>query len=302
METLLGIRVYNERDTAVSKAIGWQNILPYFVRLKRKYTNKGDFEAHVRSRLEQPAKGWKIVDDLLETLYEGRKIPIASLRELKVKLTIGEGCYLKHVPYKQKNIKQLSDLKVTGGVYGAPITAALECREFGCKAYQDEIFSLLQPCGNTEINGGFSTKKQEWGQDVLPEKVKAYTVKPEREPNMDVVIRLRFAAPNYKTDTSHSRHAEILSGILFEAGNVYIRNFGGRASQIREAHVTCHNVRQVARIAKKNYPITQNDWRNLMQLLFETKVKTETFQCTGDYISAFRGGKHDVGGSFQITY
>ncbi|WP_022668429.1 hypothetical protein [Desulfospira joergensenii] len=307
-ETLMGLRVYKDRNTAVPLTKDWRNIHDYFNTLKKAFTEEEKYLSHVKSRIIGGVggiKGLKKTDAWLKSLWKKEKAPIEILKMLKVRLgEVGNGCNLTYSPYQRKTIANLSEL-VVKGLYSIPVKTALGCTDAGCVAYQQEIFSLLSNSGNVVINAGVtigSNLKKEYGQIAVPEKVKVYTVLPEREANMPVQIRVKFASKKYlESSAVHSRHVEILSGILFEAGNVYTGNFGANASKDTEAKVAAHNTRQVARIAK-NYPITQNDWRNLMKLFFATNVSALTFQCTANYVTAFKSGSHDIGANLQTNY
>ena len=181
-------------------------------------------------------------------------------------------------------MSKLDDLTLSGS-YADAITGAVTCGDAGCEAYQEAILTLLKNRADVRVNAYKTpgTKLAEYGQDRMPEKVKFYTRL--RQSDGRPQIEVLFAKDTYKTSSTHARHVEILSGILFEAGNVYCGNYH-QPSQKKEATVFTHNVRQVMGIAKR-HPITQTDWRNLMTLLLATDINVTTFKTTEMAVRAF---------------
>jgi len=197
-------------------------------------------------------------------------------------------------------VAQLTELD-TSGSYADAVTQALQCTDAGCKAYQEAILDLLKDRSDVRLNAYRNTspvKLKEYGQDVMKEKVKFYTKlrMSDSRPQIEVL----FASEKYKNSSSHARHVEILSGILFEAGNVYCGNYI-KPTKKKETEVFVHNARQVLGIAR-SHPVTQTDWRNVMTLLLATDVNVTTFKCTQMAFEAFAGADHDVSSKMKVGY
>jgi len=198
----------------------------------------------------------------------------------------------------------LGKLTRNKGVYEDAYTSAVGCTKDGCKAYQMAILQLLGSRDDVRVNLYKPAKptRDKYGLTAMPEKIKFQTsfTQAYQKPQIDVL----FGSDNYKTNFTCARHTEILSGILFEAGNVYTGNYGGgdrKPTQTQETAVFVHNARQVAGIAR-HHPITQNDWRNLMTLILATDTDLKTFKCTNMAVSAFTGSVHDLSSGQRVSY
>jgi hypothetical protein len=201
-------------------------------------------------------------------------------------------------------VDDLGKLARSKGSFEDAYTSAVGCTKDGCKAYQKAILQLLGNRDDVKLNlyKAAKAERQKYGLDVMPEKIKFLTrfTQAQKKPQIDVI----FGSDNYRNKFTCARHTEILSGILFEAGNVYSGNYGGGdrdPTQAQETAVFVHNARQVAGIARQ-HPVTQNDWRNLMTLILATDTDLKTFKCTKMAVDAFTGSVHDLSSGLKVAY
>jgi len=243
-------------------------------------------EQDIEKQLRELAKGKSLQDVFFESVFLDLSAANVHGNILQCQKSVGK-------------VAKLTDLTI-GGSYANAITGAMECTDAGCEAYQKAILELLRDRADVRVNA-YKTpgaKLQEYGQVVMPEKVKFYTRlrRSDSRPQIEVL----FASEKYKNPSSHARHVEILSGVLFEAGNVYCGNYDP-PSQRKETEVFAHNTRQVIGIAR-NHPITQTDWRNMMTLLLTTDINITTFKCTALAIRAFTVSAHDISSKMKVDY
>jgi len=175
---------------------------------------------------------------------------------------------------------------------------SLECNERGCSQYQVEIHDLLLNRKDIDIHSEMLLDDvlRKWNWPMNTARIKAECV--EWAARSKPRIRVRLPKVHYQNsgNLTCEDHNTILSGILFEAGNIYCGNWKVSDETSRlETCVTVDNCRRVLRIVGAGHPISQNDWRNLMALVIGMGVDLTTFEVTARALRYFGGTGHDSG-------
>jgi hypothetical protein len=313
MGEYLGINVLDGVNCSVPNG-EWYDVGMFIEVGRRRFPSDDKYYEFLKSRVESPTeeRGGKL-RTLLECVKGMRSVPLHLLKGLKLDLggasvncQLPPGHALKGTPTNVP-LGSVSDLENinTVGAYKNTIDMAIKCLIGNCVAYKMEMFQLLRNNGGVCINAGptiTGDQRKVAGQDKLPYLVGFSTFLPNDNIKDNVKIKVRFAHTDYKKGGC-TQHIEVLSGLLFESGNVYAGNFGAAASDNLEAQVTLDNTRRVARIASAGHKITQNDWRNLMLAVFGSDVDLGSFYFTANYLKVWKSFNHSVASDkINVTY
>ena len=216
-------------------------------------------------------KEW--LNALLTKLQEGKDA--SSIEELKLDFSsVKFSGKLKRtkIQYGTKHSKVKLPDRVQGyGDLPNGLRAALKCNKKSCAPYLPHIETLLKDFPEVEILGRAHSKKTKeehkqagWGAKSW--KISAYCQKPQYTPSHPRIFVSTTAAYR-KGALCCEDHVTLLSGILFEAGNVYVGNTDVKTdTHEQEVPVTLYNVARVLDIIAKGGMVSQNDWRNVIGL------------------------------------